>query len=215
MGRIEGSERNLFELTVLALKYSLRSNGVSLLHGIVSRYMWQENWKGVPAPEIPIGHVTNGIHVPSYVGAEMKSLLTRHLEEGWMDLPPDSPQWDRIAEISDKQLWEAKQSQKVILLDKIRSSLPEFFKKFNIPHDAGKAMMANISPSALVIGFARRFAPYKRASLLFADPERLVRILSDSTQPVLFVFAGKAHPADVQGIDILQEVIKFACDPRF
>ena len=215
MGRFEGSERNVFEMTVLALKYSMKANGVSALHGVVSRHMWQEGWQGVPVAEIPIFSVTNGIHVPSYAGPAMRPLLQKHLGEGWQELTPDDPKWTRIADIPDADLWTARQTQKKHLLEAIRSSLPEFFKKFAIPYEKQQEMTSRLTPETLVIGFARRFAPYKRATLLFADVDRLARILEKSGQPVIFVFAGKAHPADGQGIGLIRELFQHMLSPRF
>ncbi len=215
MGRFEGSERNVFEMTVLALKYSMKANGVSALHGVVSRHMWQEGWQGVPVAEIPIFSVTNGIHVPSYAGPAMRPLLQKHLGEGWQELTPDDQKWTRIAEIPDADLWTARQTQKKHLLEAIRSSLPEFFKKFAISYEKQQEMASRLTPETLVIGFARRFAPYKRATLLFADVDRLARILEKNGQPVIFVFAGKAHPADTQGIGLIREVFQHMLSPRF
>lgn len=215
MGRFEGSERNVFEMTVLALKYSMKANGVSALHGVVSRHMWQEGWQGVPVAEIPIFSVTNGIHVPSYAGPAMRPLLQKHLGEGWQELTPDDQKWTRIADIPDADLWTARQTQKKHLLEAIRSSLPEFFKKFAIPYEKQQEMTSRLTPETLVIGFARRFAPYKRATLLFADVDRLARILEKNGQPVIFVFAGKAHPADGQGIGLIREVFQHMLSPRF
>lgn len=215
MGRFEGSERNVFEMTVLALKYSMKANGVSALHGVVSRHMWQEGWQGVPVAEIPIFSVTNGIHVPSYAGPAMRPLLQKHLGEGWQELTPDDQKWTCIADIPDADLWTARQTQKKHLLETIRSSLPEFFKKFAIPYEKQQEMTSRLTPETLVIGFARRFAPYKRATLLFADVDRLARILEKSGQPVIFVFAGKAHPADGQGIGLIRELFQHMLSPRF
>ena len=215
MGRFEGSERNVFEMTVLALKYSMKANGVSALHGVVSRHMWQEGWQGVPVAEIPIFSVTNGIHVPSYAGPAMRPLLQKHLGEGWQELTPDDQKWTRIADIPDADLWTARQTQKKHLLEAIRSSLPEFFKKFAIPYEKQQEMTSRLTPETLVIGFARRFAPYKRATLLFADVDRLARILEKSGQPVIFVFAGKAHPADGQGTGLIRELFQHMLSPRF
>lgn len=215
LGRMEDSGRNHFEMTALALKFSYGANGVSRLHGYVSRHMWRQGWKGVPVSEVPIGYVTNGIHVPSYVGPAMNTLLDRYLGEGWLGLPPESPLWERVQNIPDSALWAARQHQKTRLLDAIRKGLPAHFAKFGIPRAMQKEVLSRLTPSALVIGFARRFAPYKRATLLFADPDRLHRILSNPDQPVLFVFAGKAHPADSQGSDLIQTVIKYSHEPRF
>ena len=210
MGRYANSERNIFEMTVLALNYAYRANGVSKLHGHVSRQMWREGWPGVPPAEIPIGHVTNGVHVPSYVGPAMRPLLDNSLSAGWEFLSPDAPQWDTVSEIPDEALWSAKQSQKKRLFDTIRAGLPAFCKTLGVPHERQRQMTQRLSPASLVIGFARRFAPYKRANLLFADMDRLLRLLGQQNRPIIFVFAGKAHPADTQGNDILQEVVRHA-----
>ena len=214
MGRYAKSERNVFEMTVLALNYAYRSNGVSALHGYVSRQMWQEGWPGVPAAEIPIGHVTNGIHVPSYAGPAFRSLLNRTLGEGWEEHILDTDNWKKLADVPDDELWTVKQLQKKRLLDYLRAQMPQVAKTLGIPYERQKAMSARLTPASLVIGFARRFAPYKRANLLFADIKRLCRILDDDKRPVIFVFAGKAHPADTQGIDIMQEVLHRAMTPE-
>ena len=216
LGRLEGTERaNNFEMTVLALKLSNRANGVSRLHGVVSRHMWRDLWKGVPIPEIPIGHVTNGIHVPSYAGIGMKPLLDQYLGQGWMDAAPDSPVWCKVPAIPDDEYWGARMQQKEVLLDVLRDYVPEFIRKFGLKGDLRKMLLSRISPKALIIGFARRFAPYKRATLPFADPDRLARILNQTDRPVILVYAGKAHPADQPGIQLIQDVIRYSLDPRF
>ena len=215
LGKPDSSERHVFEMTLLALNHSYKSNGVSAMHGVVSRHMWQKNWRGIPPIEVPIGHVTNGIHVPSYLGPAMKALWDSHLGEGWYNQPMESPIWKRVAGVPDSQFWGARAIQKNSLLDTIRESLPATFRKYGITGNRQKNMMASLTPNALIFGFARRFAPYKRASLLFADPDRLASIISDAAQPILFVFSGKAHPADVQGVDIIQEIIRYMLDPRF
>ncbi|GAB7140426.1 hypothetical protein RsTz2092_03740 [Deferribacterales bacterium RsTz2092] len=215
MGRFEGNDRHVFEMTVLALKYSFKANGVSALHGHVSRQMWQHGFPRISATEVPIASVTNGIHVDSYAGPQMRKLLHRELGEGWSSNTPDSDVWNKIDAIPDERIWTAKQAQKAHLLDTIKVGLPAIFKKYSISYDMEKRMLAGLDPNALVICFARRFAPYKRANLLFADPERLLRIIGDNSKPVIFVFAGKAHPADTQGADILQNVIQHMLNPSF
>lgn len=214
-GRLPGNDRGVFEMTVLALNYSFKANGVSRLHGHVSRHMWHGAWKGVPTSEVPIGYVTNGVHMPSYVGPALKVLLDRFLGQDWVTLPPHSPTWEKVENLPDNQLWAARQHQKGLLLDRIRAGLGDMFKKFAIGRSHQKEIMNRLDPSTLVIGFARRFAPYKRANLLFADPDRLESILNDAERPVILVFSGKAHPADTQGIDIMQEVIRRSHEPRF
>ena len=215
LGKPDTSERHVFEMTLLALNHSHKSNGVSAMHGVVSRHMWQKNWPGVPTVEVPIGHVTNGIHVPSYLGPAMKALWDGHLGDGWQSMPAESSIWKRVSTIPDSQFWGARLIQKNTLLDVIRESLPATFRKYGITGNRQKNMLSSLTPNALIFGFARRFAPYKRASLLFANPDRFASIIADAKQPVLFVFSGKAHPADTQGADLIQEIIRFMLDPRF
>ncbi len=216
LGRIEGPERGgSFEMTVLALKTASRANGVSLIHGIVSQHMWRDLWKGVPIPEIPIQHVTNGVHVPSYVSDPIKLLLDRKLGKPWIEATPEDPIWDKIDDIPDDEYWVARLQQKEPLLDALRISVPTFMRKYGIPAQKEQVLRENIRPDTLIIGFARRFAPYKRATLLFADPDRLERILNQAGKRVVIVFAGKSHPADHAGIELIQQVIQYAQEDRF
>ncbi len=215
LGKVKGDERNVFEMTVLALNSAFKANGVSRLHGVVSRHMWKTVWKGVPVCEVPIDHITNGIHVPSYVGSPVRDILTRTLGKNWLSLTPEAKEWNLVDNILAADLWNAKQQQKVSLLKYIENHLPDYFQKFGIPRSNQKEILGRLSPQALIIGFARRFAPYKRATLLFADPERLARILGNSERPVIFVFSGKAHPADTEGIKLIQQLMAYCKDPRF
>ena len=214
IGRYAHSERNTFEMTVLALNFSYRANGVSRLHGYISRRMWQEGWPGVPTAEIPIGHITNGVHVPSYAGPAMRPVLETALGADWASLQADDPVWKRLADVPDDALWTARLWQKKRLLDAVRSSLPQYCKTLGVPYEKQKEMASRLTANSLVIGFARRFAPYKRANLLFADVNRLARILGNDDRPVVVIFAGKAHPADTQGIDIMQEVVRHTISPE-
>ena len=216
LGRMEGPDRSgNFEMTVLALKASSHANGVSRLHGIVSQHMWRSLWKGVPIPEIPIGHVTNGIHTPSYVGLPMKQLLDAHLGADWLRAPANSPLWNKVADIPDEDYWAVRVQQKEDLLTVLRSSLPEYMRKYNLPTSMTRKLQERLAPNTLIVGFARRFAPYKRATLLFADPDRLARLLGKADKPMIFVFAGKSHPADQAGIELIQQVIRYSKDQRF
>ncbi len=216
LGRIDGPERGgNFEMTVLALKTASRANGVSLIHGIVSQHMWRDLWKGVPIPEIPIQHVTNGVHVPSYVGAPIKLLLDRHVGKPWISAEPTDPIWDKVDSIPDDEFWTAKLQQKEALLDTLRISIPNFMRKYGIAANKEQSLRKNITPETLIIGFARRFAPYKRATLLFANPDRLEKLLNQAGKNVIIVFAGKAHPADHAGIELIQQVIQYAQEDRF
>ncbi len=215
LGQIEGGNIHNFEMTVLALNFSSFANGVSRLHGEVSRHMWNRLWKSVPLAETPITYVTNGVHTPSYVGQQMNELLTQYLGKDWLQAQPDSPIWENVDKIPDDIYWSARMTQKEELLDALRASIPGFVQKYHLGRAERFKMEGMLRPDTLFIGFARRFAPYKRATLLFADPDRLARILNNPDRPVAFVFAGKSHPADEAGINILQEVIRMARDPRF
>lgn len=215
LGQIEGGNSSVFEMTVLALRHSCWANGVSRLHGVVSRHMWNNLWKSLPVAETPIGHVTNGVHVPSYVGSWMNELLRQYLGSGWLQEPPSSAVWDKVDQIPDESFWAARMHQKEALLDELRGRIPEFVQRFHLSSEQRKSMEAVLKPDTLVIGFARRFAPYKRATLVFADPDRLARILNDPKRPVVLVFSGKAHPADEAGINLIQEVVRMCRDERF
>ncbi len=216
LGSFDNNDRSgSFEMTVLALKASSHANGVSRLHGIVSQHMWRDLWKGVPIPEIPIGHVTNGIHTPSYVGLPIKTLLDTHLGEQWLHATPEDPIWNGIDAIPFDQYWGARMQQKEGLLDALRHTVNNFMQKHDIHQSQRYRFMEQLQPETLIIGFARRFAPYKRATLLFADPDRLERMLNTLNRPVIIVFAGKAHPADQAGIELIQQVIRYAQEERF
>ncbi|MBQ7607860.1 MAG: alpha-glucan family phosphorylase [Desulfovibrionaceae bacterium] len=215
LGQMEGSNPQSFEMTVLALRFSHWANGVSRLHGVVACHMWYKLWKNLPLTEVPITYVTNGVHTPSYVGIQMEELLTQYLGKDWIHASPESPIWNKIDEIPNEEYWAVKMAQKEELLNFIRENVLDFAQKFNMGTSKIKAMERLLHPSTLIIGFARRFAPYKRATLLFADLDRLAKILNDTSRPVIFVFAGKAHPADEAGNDLIQKVVQSCCEPRF
>ncbi len=216
MGPIIGTNHNMFEMTVLAMKYSLKANGVSRLHGEVSRHMWASAWKGYSPAEVPIGSVTNGVHVASYVSPTMRELLDKTLERDWADIPATEELWNRINHIPAEKIWHIRLAEKEKLLRAVDQGLTNFFKTLDVPTESRRIMREGLTnPNALVIGFARRFAPYKRANLLFAEPERLRRILKNANRPVIFIFAGKAHPADQAGIDIMKEIVRYTMDERF
>ena len=215
LGRKEDGDPHVFDMTVLALKHSSKANAVSWLHGYVSRSMWTNTWKGLPAAEVPIGSITNGVHTASYVGAGFNALLRQCMGADWLECGPEAPQWQQVAAIPDNMFWEAKRFQKLALLNFMREKLQNFAPLSSLNRETRRSMLASLSPDALVIGFARRFAPYKRGTMLFSDPDRLARLLSQTGRPVVLIFAGKAHPADRQGIDMIKEVITNTLDPRF
>lgn len=193
-----------FEMTLLALNHAMRRNGVSKLHGGVSRAMWQFNWKGLSAEEVPIDAITNGVHPATFTGTPVARVLTQTVGSDWMFLPADAPQWEKVTEIPDSLLWQAHEQQKEALLALLRKTSPRSFQK----------AAENWSVPPLVIGFARRFAPYKRADLLLADTKRLTRILSEPHRPAIIIFSGKAHPADGQGGELIHRVIEASQSPE-
>ncbi len=215
MGFKEDGDPHVFDMTILALKYSESANAVSWLHGYVSRSMWRNTWKGMTVPEVPIGYVTNGVHIASYAGPVFRTLLNQTLGDDWLDWSPTAPEWAKILDIPDSMFWEAKRFQKLNLLTFLRKRLQDSAPLASLSREERKELSTHLTPETLVIGFARRFAPYKRGTMLFADIERLARLLNRTDRPVIIIFAGKAHPADRQGIDMIQEVVKHTRDPRF
>ena len=203
-----------FSMTVLALRCSRFANGVSELHGQVSRKMWSFLWPGATPSEVPITHVTNGVHTRTFLAPKLADLLDAHFKPGWDDMLEQPETWDGLDAVPDEALWGARQGLKRDLIAFIRDRLRRQF----IRHEAGAARVASaaqvFSEDALTIGFARRFATYKRATLLFRDMDRLVRIVNDPVRPVQFVFSGKAHPADNPGKEFIQTIYRLSRDPR-
>ncbi len=215
LGRQEGGDPNTFDMTVLALTMSSQANGVSAMHGMVSRRMWHKIWKGFAEAELPIGHVTNGVHTASYVGPAFRPMLDKYVGENWLDLHPEDPAWEKVKNIPDDEFWAARRSQKQTLIDALRERLPLCSAYSDISGDAREEWLSGLNQDALIIGFARRFAPYKRATMLFADPDRLARLLNDPKRPTVLIMAGKAHPADTKGIELIEDVVRWSRDPRF
>ncbi|HDT15462.1 MAG TPA: glycosyltransferase family 1 protein, partial [Firmicutes bacterium] len=216
LGRvIPDDEKEWFCMTVLALKMSHHNNGVSKLHGHVSRNMWKDIWKNVPLDEVPIKHVTNGIHMPSWISNEIAELFTRYLGTKWEDTPDDHQIWQRIDEIPNTELWRTHERRKERLVSFARRTLKEQLKARGASHEEIDASAEALSPDALTIGFARRFATYKRATLIFRDIERLSKILSDKDRPVQFIFAGKAHPKDDAGKEFIKQVVQMSEKDEF
>lgn len=215
LGRYSTTDRNMFEMTLLAIRNAVKVNGVSRLHSQVSKHMWANNWKGLPIPEVPIGYVTNGVHVASYVGDHTRKLLKKYVHELWDTLPTSHEAWKNIVQIPNEELWEAKVKQKQPLLNVIKHLAVSSKFSYKIFSEEQQSVIQQLSEDVLIIGFARRFAPYKRANLILANPDRLHRILNNPQQPTILVFSGKAHPADQQGIDLIKQVISYTKDPRF
>ncbi len=215
MGKIESID-NGFGMTVFALKNSIFANGVSKLHGKVSRKMWKNLWKNVPEDEIPITHITNGVHLNSWVGDEMARLFNRYIGPRWKEQPEDKDIWKRIDEIPDYELWRSHIRLKERLISFVREKLKKQFTEKKFSTISEPTLIDEIlDPDALTIGFARRFAEYKRALLIFKDLERLKKILNNEKMPVQIIISGKAHQADNIGKNIIKQIIQFIRLPEF
>ncbi|HOI72829.1 MAG TPA: alpha-glucan family phosphorylase [Syntrophales bacterium] len=215
LGRKERGDDKPFFMTILALKMSHRSNAVSNLHGQVARHMWRDVWKGFDDSDIPIGQITNGVHVMSYIAPRMKECFDTYLGMDWEKHLTDPERWRRIQDIPDIQLWRIRHEMKQRLLDYLRDYTAATDTKFPSWKNWREDMFSRLNPSALLIGFARRFAPYKRADLLLSDLDRLDRIVNHPTRPVHILFAGKAHPNDDMGKNLVKRVIDVCRDVRF
>ncbi len=204
-----------FCMTVLGLKLARRVNAVSSLHGEVSRAMWNCLYPGRSEDAVPIGHITNGVHVPSWLAPQMCRLYDRHLGVGWQSNSGSAKTWEEIENVDDGELWETHLSLKAQLLEFVRRRAWEQSKRRNEPQESLNKLLKVLSPDALTIGFARRFATYKRANLLLADMERLASMVNDPKRPVQFLFAGKAHPHDEPGKRVLQQIAEMMRNADF
>ena len=209
-------DQNYSELsmTVLGLNSAYYTNGVARKHGDVERAMWQHLWPEIPRNEVPIGHVTNGVHVASWMSRGLRDLLAQRLGPGWENRALDSKTLDLVFQIPDEDLWHIREHNRRHLIRGVRESAERSLRMRNAPAAEIAAVRSVLNPDALTIGFARRFATYKRATLLFRDMDRLARILADNSRPVQFVFAGKAHPADNPGKEFIRRIIELSHDPR-
>ncbi len=210
-----GHHHEQFCMTVLGLKLSRRANAVSSLHGEVSRAMWKVLYPGRSEEAVPIGHITNGVHVPSWLAPQMCRLYDRHLGVGWQSSSGSAKTWEDIEKVNDGELWETHLSLKSQLLDFVRQRAYEQAKRRGEPDEILYRLTKVLSPDALTIGFARRFATYKRANLLLADMQRLALMVNDPKRPVQFLFAGKAHPHDEPGKAVLQQIAQLMRNSEF
>jgi starch phosphorylase len=205
----------LFCMTVLGLKLARRVNAVSSLHGEVSRAMWKGLYPNRPEDAVPIGHITNGVHVPSWLAPQMCRLYDRHLGVDWQHHSSWPKTWEKIEGVDDGELWETHLALKAQLVDFARRRAREQAERRKEPAETLKKLDKILSPDALTIGFARRFATYKRANLVLADIERLASMVNDPKRPVQFLFAGKAHPHDEPGKRVLQQIAEMMRDSKF
>jgi len=204
-----------FCMTVLGLRMARRTNAVSALHGEVSRAMWKGLYPGRPEDATPIGHITNGVHVPTWLAPQMVRLYDRHLGTGWPERSGEAITWEGIENVNDGELWETHLSLKSRLLQFVRHRAAAQAGRRGESPETLQKLSRVLSPDALTIGFARRFATYKRANLILADIEKLASMVNDPKRPVQFVFAGKAHPHDEPGKRVLQEIAQLMRNGQF
>ena len=215
-GRIHPRDQNeQFCMTVLALRMSAFNNGVSRLHGRVSRGMWKEVWPRFPVEDVPITGITNGVHIPTYISQDMASLYYRYLGPAWNEEYDSQAVWSKVETIPDAELWrvhsQCRAQTVAIVRLRMQRQLARRGASFERLHHAAEVL----NTEALTIAFARRFATYKRALLLLSDPDRLARLLNDPKRPVQIIFAGKAHPMDNDGKEFIRRVVALSEDPRF
>jgi starch phosphorylase len=216
VGRVNPGDHNeTFCMTVLGLKMARYRNAVSNLHRRVSREMWQEIWPGKLKEEVPIAHVTNGVHVGTWVAAEMDRLYCRWLGEDWKEQMHDPKIWEAVDEMYDEELWELSEILRNHLLAFTRDRVRRQCRARGEPDPTQEPAKPFLNASALTIGVARRFTPYKRVDLLLRDLNRLDRLVNNPERPVQVIFAGKAHPRDIEGKKIIQNIFTVSRDPRF
>ncbi len=216
LGRQDPADANEhFCMTILALRLASKANGVSALHGKISRRMWQDIWPRVPEQEIPISHVTNGVHTHSWLSDEFGRLFERYLGPRWLDDAVNQRVWLRVSDISEHEVWRAKELLRSRLVNFARDRVRKQLRRQGASHTKLSLAEEALDPDALTIGFARRFATYKRANLIFRDTERLGRILHDRDRPVQLIFAGKAHPQDQPGKELIRQIVHLAKTKEF
>jgi starch phosphorylase len=212
LGRKDVGGRDMFCMTILGLKMSRYRNAVSAIHGRVSRAMWTGVWDGIPEEKVPITHVTNGIHVSSWLAVPMARLYEQHLGEAWRTRADDPQTWVPIENVDDVEFWEHHQILKDVMVEYVRRCLLHQEERRG---GTVAQPFAPLNPAVLTIGFARRFAVYKRADLLFHDIDRLLRLVSHPETPIQIIYSGKAHPADEPGKRLVQKIFQATKDPRF
>jgi len=209
------SSTGLFSMTILAMNCAKSANGVSELHGEVSRKIWNEVWKDIPYYEVPITHITNGVHTETWMAKQVKALYNEYLTDRWVDKLDDPKVWERVDNIPGKKLWETHMERKTRLAEVVRARIRARNERNGVPTHISDKICENIREEALFIGFARRFATYKRATLIFHDEERLKKILNDKDKPVVIFFAGKAHPADRPGQELIRQIYELSMKDEF
>ena len=204
-----------FNMGILALKIAGKKNGVSKLHGAVSRELFSEVWPNIAPEESPITYVTNGIHTCSWLAPNLKELYNKYLEPYWQDKIYADETWEKIYKIPNDELWAAHRVRKEKLLKLVKENVTNRLRTKGFQYEQIKEMLSKLNPDALTIGFARRFATYKRATLIFKDLERITQIFNDEKRPIQIIFAGKAHPADKEGQDLIKYIHEISMMPQF
>lgn len=213
LGRKDPSdESEPFGMTVFALKLSAYANGVAKLHADVARRMWVDVWHDIHERDVPIRAVTNGIHTPSWISAEMATLFDRYLGPRWHEDPDNDRVWARVDDIPDSELWRTHERRRERLVSFVRSSLSASLRKRGASTRAIEEAGEVLNPEALTIGFARRFATYKRGNLFMSDPERFARLLKNPERPVQLIVAGKAHPKDDTAKELIRNIVQYMRD---
>jgi starch phosphorylase len=216
LGRVEPqNDAEPFCMTVVGLKMSRRANAVSSLHGHISRRMWANLWPWRVEEEIPIGHITNGVHIPSWLAHQMTQLYDRHFPAGWIQRMGEPEVWQTIHNVDPGELWETHNALKNLLLAFVRRRVSRQCRRRGESDEVVEAARNILDPNILTIGFGRRFATYKRATLLMHDLDFLASLVGDKERPIQLIFAGKAHPKDEPGKKFIREVANLRHDPRF
>ncbi|MBM3999775.1 MAG: glycosyltransferase family 1 protein [Planctomycetes bacterium] len=216
IGRVDPqNDGESFCMTVVGLKMSRYANAVSNLHGHISRRMWALLWPRRREEDIPIGHITNGVHVPSWLAGQMRQLYDRHFAHGWIRRMGEPEVWQAIHTVDPGELWETHNTLKTLLLAFVRRRVSRQCRRRGESDDIVEAARNVLDPNILTIGFGRRFATYKRANLILSDLDRLDRMLNSADRPVQMIFAGKAHPKDEPGKQFIQKIANLRHDPRF
>ena len=215
LGRRNPSDQGeAFSMAILAIKTSCWRNAVSRLHGAVSRDMWQDLWPNVPAWEVPITHVTNGVHLRSWVNGDLVQLYDSYLQPDWREKATDPETWKLVDDIPDREIWESHKKRKRQLIGFVRNRLVQAAQQRKTSPSEARRLSEALDPAAFTIGFARRFATYKRATLFLRDLPRLKRLLTNHRMPVQILIAGKAHPKDIPGKSLIREIFQLSRDPE-
>ena len=204
-----------FNMGMLALRIAGKKNGVSKLHGAVSRRLFADVWQNIAPDESPIDYVTNGIHTCTWLAPSMKEVFNKHLKPYWQDNIQDDQTWEEIKNIPNQELWDTHTNRKKKLFALVKNNITTRLKSSGCSYEEINEIVSKLNPNALTIGFARRFATYKRATLIFRDLERLTQLLNDPERPVQLIFAGKAHPADKEGQDLIRYIHEISMKPQF